>query len=507
MDIRTSGAQIASASENIDETPSGKLLHGIMATIAEFYSSNLAAEARKGMEQKAKVGGTPFMAPLGYRNAPVLVEGREVRSVVVDPDRAPHIRWAYESFATGEWTVSQMAEALAERGLRTLGNRRYSPGPLARSKVHQMLRNPYYVGIVTYNGVRYSGRHDPLIDLPLFEDVQEVLNMRSQGGERPIKRTHYLKGMVACGPCGRRLGISWNAGRNGATFPYFFCLGRRAHNSNDCKLPYLPMEQVESDVEAYWRRVRITDSELTQIRGGVGGLIGAASEERTADIQSQEDRLKRLAVEEQKLLKAHYADAISLPLLREEQQRILQERASAEGQLAALTMEFEAIQRTLDAALARVDRCDEVYVAGSPQVRRELCFGLFNRLYLTIDGVVGADLASPFAEILDPELEAQVEAGRAAIEDGRLGDLLGASGKVAPANGDHGPWRAASMIERPQGLLSWENKEPRPKEAGVSNVNLLVGEGGLEPPRPFGHWNLNPARLPIPPLARVAGAT
>ena len=28
-----------------------------------------------------------------------------------------------------------------------------------------------------------------------------------------------------------------------------------------------------------------------------------------------------------------------------------------------------------------------------------------------------------------------------------------------------------------------------------------VREGGVEPPRPFGHWNLNPARLPIPPPA------
>ena len=26
-------------------------------------------------------------------------------------------------------------------------------------------------------------------------------------------------------------------------------------------------------------------------------------------------------------------------------------------------------------------------------------------------------------------------------------------------------------------------------------------EGGVEPPRPCGHWNLNPARLPIPPPA------
>jgi hypothetical protein len=30
---------------------------------------------------------------------------------------------------------------------------------------------------------------------------------------------------------------------------------------------------------------------------------------------------------------------------------------------------------------------------------------------------------------------------------------------------------------------------------------LMVREGGVEPPRPFGHWNLNPARLPIPPPA------
>jgi hypothetical protein len=29
-----------------------------------------------------------------------------------------------------------------------------------------------------------------------------------------------------------------------------------------------------------------------------------------------------------------------------------------------------------------------------------------------------------------------------------------------------------------------------------------VGEGGLEPPRGCPHRNLNPARLPIPPLAR-----
>jgi hypothetical protein len=34
-----------------------------------------------------------------------------------------------------------------------------------------------------------------------------------------------------------------------------------------------------------------------------------------------------------------------------------------------------------------------------------------------------------------------------------------------------------------------------------------VREGGLEPPRPFEHWHLKPARLPIPPLARTRVGT
>jgi hypothetical protein len=60
-----------------------------MAGIVEFYSRNLASEAIRGMTQKAKVGGTPGWAPMGYLNTRRRNdEGREIRVVVVDPDRA-----------------------------------------------------------------------------------------------------------------------------------------------------------------------------------------------------------------------------------------------------------------------------------------------------------------------------------------------------------------------------------------------------------------------------------
>ena len=70
--LETSNVRLVSATENIDATPSGMLLHGIMSSIAEFYSRNLANEVLKGMSQKARTGGTPGKAPIGYRNAGVM---------------------------------------------------------------------------------------------------------------------------------------------------------------------------------------------------------------------------------------------------------------------------------------------------------------------------------------------------------------------------------------------------------------------------------------------------
>jgi len=117
FELRAAGCQLVSVKENVDDTPTGQLLHAIMAGINEFYSRNLATEALKGMTQKAKVGGTPGRAPIGYLNiGRRLDEGREIRVVVVDPERAPLVIWAFEVYATGEWTITALTEALAAKG-------------------------------------------------------------------------------------------------------------------------------------------------------------------------------------------------------------------------------------------------------------------------------------------------------------------------------------------------------------------------------------------------------
>jgi hypothetical protein len=59
----------------------------------------------------------------------------------------------------------------------------------------------------------------------------------------------------------------------------------------------------------------------------------------------------------------------------------------------------------------------------------------------------------------------------------------------------------------------WERIEPAQHDSGCRQPdNALavpppVGEGGLEPPPPFGDMALNHARLPVPPLALVTPST
>lgn len=117
--LREAGVMLVSASENIDETPSGMLLHGIMSSIAEFYSRNLATETVKGLSQKASQGGTIGLAPIGYENVGIRNEhGREERTVRIDTERAALVTWAFQVFASGLWTVAQLHRELVRRGCR-----------------------------------------------------------------------------------------------------------------------------------------------------------------------------------------------------------------------------------------------------------------------------------------------------------------------------------------------------------------------------------------------------
>jgi DNA invertase Pin-like site-specific DNA recombinase len=380
-DLHEAGVELISVRENIDRTPSGMLLHWVMSAVNEFESRNNGLRTVSGMAQKAKVGGTPGRAPIGYINIRLTQDGREFRTVEIDPDRADHVRWAFTAYATGEWTIRDLTTELNQRGLKALPQGDQPERPIHYSRVAHMLNNRYYIGIVTFRGVEYDGRHESLIDPELFEQVQTVLRAHHGAAEKQRVHHHYLKGSVFCLACGTRLCITKAKGR----YFYFFCLNR--HRREGCKQPYLNIDAVEAIVEEHYRIVSLDPEMATQAREALAGELANRRKHSEVDAKRQNRRLNKLAEERRKLLQAHYAGAIPLELLKEEQDRIGREVTEARRFLQQAEQAFADVESTIAQALEIARNLFEAYSQGGPTVRRLLNQFFFSKVLVGTDRV------------------------------------------------------------------------------------------------------------------------
>jgi site-specific DNA recombinase len=495
--IRAAGAQLVSVTENIDDTPTGSLLHGIMASVAEFYSMNLAAEAKKGLHEKARQGGTPGLAPIGYLNVRKRIDGREVRTIEIDSERAPHLQWAFAAYASGAYTLDTLYAALAERGLRTRETAKRTSKPLNRSRIAKVLGDPYYVGRLTYGGVQYEGRHEPMIDKPTFERVQQVLAAHSQAGEKDRKHRHYLKGSLYCGRCGSRMTYVKARG-NGGTYEYFGCIGRITRTG--CEQRYVAAEAVEEKVADAYAQVRMRyggtasqvgwERHLDELRALMEEALGSLREQSTREVRRQRLRIEQLREQREKLLHSFYANAIPLELLKAEQDRITIELDQAERRLEVAEQSAADVSEAIEIALDLARDCENAYRRSEPSMRRSLNQAFLTKLLIVDDEALAGKLAEPFASLLSPELR---KALASPTEPARAGSSNGHGSKERLLVGETGfepatfrpPAGCATRLRHSPGLF--EPSAARPERAT-----------GLEPV--IGAW-----KAPVLPLHHARG--
>jgi site-specific DNA recombinase len=436
--IREAGAQLVSVSENIDETPSGMLLHGIMSSIAEFYSRNLATEVIKGTRKKVEGGTYPGRAPIGYVNRQDPASNNKYRWIETDADRAPLVTWAFEAYATEEYSIRQLAESLGEQGLKTRPTPSRPGAALDYKAVYKLLHNRFYLGVFKWQGIEHPGNHEPLVSPETFARVQAVIASRRSAGDRPQKYRHYLKGTIFCARCGARMMYSRNKGRHGGVFDYFVCMGRHTHK-NGCELPYVPVDGVEVAVEAYYGTLVLGKKTVT----GINSKLLSAAKKKNASgerrVRRDRKRILDLEQERRKLLQAHLAGAVPVDLLKEEQDRITAELANAGASLANIEVHWETFQKSLKAALSLATRFGEAYRLAEPSVRRWFNQAVFEGVYVDVEGEIArAELANPFKLFYEENVVDNLEmdlrnATTAEVEGSNLGLLVGAEGLEPPA--------------------------------------------------------------------------
>jgi DNA invertase Pin-like site-specific DNA recombinase len=373
--IQKGGAQLVSVTENIDETPSGRLLHGIMATIAEFYSRNLAAEALKGATEKAKQGGTPFQAPIGYVNVIERVDRREVRTVALDPVRAPLIRWAFERYATGDYSELRLLKELSKRGLRTRLRVRSRVEPISHGGLNKTLQNRYYLGYVKYCGVEYKGSHQPLVTPAVFAAGQAVRENHYCLSRKNRRHNHYLSRMLLCGRCGRHLCYAISKHR----YEYYSCLNRK---DKRCDQPYIPAPLIEKAVIKELKQLVLSDNDRQKLTVQIGKELASEKHFAETEVKQQTVRRDRLLAEQENLMQAYYDKVIQPNLLKSEQKRINNDIKQAEAVIGEAEQRLAIINARRDRALELARSLDigRAYTKANPVIRRHFCQALFEKL-------------------------------------------------------------------------------------------------------------------------------
>jgi site-specific DNA recombinase len=389
------GVKIISAKEDFGDGIWADAMEAITDVMNEVQVRQNGEDISTKMANKAKNGGTPGAAKLGYVNVTRIIEGKRVNTIAPDPERSGHVLTAFELFATGDYSVKRLQQKMTEIGLRSRPTTRYPSGrPVGLESLRKMLQNRYYVGWLTYRGIEYKGRHETFIPEELFDRVQRVFAAHQGAGARERTHMHYLKGWLWCNRCGRRFIVQRAVGRRGGEYYYFFCIGRQ---DKICDQPYIPVEVIEKELVRYYKAAVYFPE---YFRAGVRAMIDDANQEdRSLTVELREKyiaRLKKLDDKESYFLDLGAEEGWPKDKLRDKINGVRRERKDIAASLQDAENYLSDGVSLLYRALDLLDDPGKLYEQGDETVRSLLNKAIFNKFMIDGRKVTGHELREPF---------------------------------------------------------------------------------------------------------------
>ncbi len=218
---------LRSATENISEDGSGKMIEGILAAVNEYDNDIRTERTKLGMIRRLDEGLWPWNPPLGYFLPHV--EGVKLSVAQIDPDSSIAIKRMFELYATGCYTYKAIAIELNGLGLLNVNNR---PFRIIHQQVEKLLAHSFYIGLTEskLDGKVRQGKHQPIIPLDLWNRCKAIREGRNPKVIRKKNNEHFpLRGFVQA-PCDHFITGALSRGKSGARYGYYFCPHRDSGN-------------------------------------------------------------------------------------------------------------------------------------------------------------------------------------------------------------------------------------------------------------------------------------
>ncbi len=294
------GVDVRFAFTKYENTSSGALHMDIDGMFAEHHSRVTSEKVSTATWNLRERGICTYRAPIGYLNT------GSMENKPLDPVRAPVIKRMFELYASGDWSLEDMARYAGRHGLTTVPIRRHRTKaemlaeeeedipiervsrPITANMVHPILTNPFYIGKILGNEGKYvpSASHVGLVPQAVFHDVQCVLNKRKTSIHYTDKLNLFYRGKVRCAMCGR---VYMPYVQKGIQYFFSKCVRGCANPKKSFNISFLEAKIGELIATLYF-----TSQELAEADSRAQTGLASLEQERIAKRDQRERRAKKV---------------------------------------------------------------------------------------------------------------------------------------------------------------------------------------------------------------------
>jgi DNA invertase Pin-like site-specific DNA recombinase len=346
--LMDNGVDVRFVQAHYEKSSSGALHRDIDGMFAQHYSRVISEKVKAASEKLRHEGKCLYPSPIGY-----LDNGSSDKPI--DTGRAPIIKRLFERYATGQWGLAQLAKWANRQGLTTKPTRRkrtqeeilagVDPGnipktsrPVNNKTIENILNNPFYIGKLktSRKGLEYlsSTSHQAIIDVSLFNRVQEILKQKNVSVYYVDKQFFTYRGFVRC-TCSR---LYTPYKKKGFTYYRVKCVEGCINTVKNLK---------ESDIDAaistVLSQIHFSDEELREIEAGAETGLERINVHRGEDLDALHTERKRIYDDLTYLTKNKITllrnNAMSVKAMAEEERRL-------NGELERIDAKLKAHQQT-----------------------------------------------------------------------------------------------------------------------------------------------------------------
>jgi len=230
----------------IDDSAEGNMIDTILASVNQFQSDINGRKTKKGLQEKFNSGWLPYLAPIGYVNT----EKEDNHKIVTpDPEKWHLVKKGLKMYLTGNYSALEISDVLYKKGLKSRTGKK-----IPNSVMIDSLKNPFYAGIMRWDGQEKKGKHKPMITEKEHKQILTIMDAHNQHACRRRKHNFLLRGFVFCDICGQRYTAEKH--RIGKNPDYYHCSAKTKKHSN--KGQNIEVEELEKQVEKQFKKIQFS---------------------------------------------------------------------------------------------------------------------------------------------------------------------------------------------------------------------------------------------------------